>query len=261
MKREDIAMLLCKAGVRPGMSLMVHSSLSGLGYLPNGPYDVIDALRDTLGPDGTLLAPTHSGQLTDPSGWTNPPVPAEWVEPIRRAMEPFDSVLTPVRNRGLLPEYLLRIPGVRRSIHPLNSTAALGAKAEYFTSTHPLDETEGIGSPCHKLYEAGGYVLLLGVGVESCTALYVADFLADAPHLYRSDVRVLARGPSGEKEFHKLRRYPIALRDPAKLLPVFAEANAITETTISDYKLSLLALAPAIDAMLARFRENPAWLD
>lgn len=256
MTRDALADLFRRVGVRPGMSVMVHASLSGLGYLPNGPYDVIGAILDLIGPDGTLLAPTHTGQLTDPAGWKNPPVPAEWVDAVRRAMEPFDPARTPVRNRGLLPEFVLRMPGVRRSAHPLNSVAALGGRAAHFTATHPLDESEGVGSPCHKLYEAHGHVLLLGVGLSACTALHAAEFIADSPYLYGSRMNVLV----GRDEFRTLRKYPGSSEQFEKLRPILKASGALAEITLGTYPIALVALAPAIDAALAKLRTDPDWL-
>lgn len=256
MTRSTLGEEFRRLGVRPGMAVMVHASLSGLGYLPNGPYDVIDALRDVIGPEGTVLAPTHTGQLTDPVDWRNPPVPSNWIDVIREAMEPFDPARTPVRNRGLLPEYLLRLPAVRRSSHPLNSVAAVGARADYFTATHPLDESEGRGSPCHKLYEAGGHALLLGVGLSACTALHAAEFIADVSYLYQSNMTVLVE----RNEFRRLRKYPGTSEHFEKLRPILAISGALTENTLGSYRMTLLAIRPAIDAALAQMRSNPDWM-
>ena len=43
-------------GVQPGMTLLLHSSLSALGWVCGGPVAVILALEQLLGPDGTLVA-------------------------------------------------------------------------------------------------------------------------------------------------------------------------------------------------------------
>jgi aminoglycoside 3-N-acetyltransferase len=256
MTRDALAETFRRAGVRSGMAVMVHASLSGLGYLPNGPYDVIHALLDLVGPQGTLLVPTHSGQLTDPADWRNPPVPAEWIEPIRAAMEPFDPASTPVRNRGLLPEFVLRMPGVHRSPHPLNSVAAIGAGAARFTATHPLDESEGVGSPCHTLYESNGHVLLLGVGLDACTALHTAEFLADSPYLVESRMNVLV----GRNEFRRLRKYPGTSAYFEKLRPILKASGALTELSLGVYPITLVALAPAVEAALTHMKTDPDWL-
>ena len=71
---------LANLGIAPGMVLLVHASLSALGWVCGGPVAIILALEDVLGPDGTLIMPTHSGDLSDPKDWENPPVPEAWWE-------------------------------------------------------------------------------------------------------------------------------------------------------------------------------------
>ncbi len=84
--REDLLDL----GVEAGSTVMVHSSLSRLGWVAGGAQAVVMALMDALGPTGTLVMPTHSGHLTDPARWERPPVPAEWWPLIRGETPAYD---------------------------------------------------------------------------------------------------------------------------------------------------------------------------
>jgi aminoglycoside 3-N-acetyltransferase len=70
-------------GLTDGDVVIVHSSLSKLGWIAGGAQALLEALRAVVGAAGTIVMPTHSGQLSDPAGWSNPPVPTEWVRTTR----------------------------------------------------------------------------------------------------------------------------------------------------------------------------------
>ena len=55
--RQSIALDLRRIGVDKGMTLIVHSSLSGMGWVNGGPVAVIKALMDVLTEKGTLAQP------------------------------------------------------------------------------------------------------------------------------------------------------------------------------------------------------------
>ena len=168
-------------GVSPGMVLLLHSSLSSIGWIIGGPVAVIQALEIVLGPDGTLVMPTHSGDLSDPRDWNNPPVPEKWKETIRQNMPAFEPDLTPTRGMGRIPETFRKKNGVLRSYHPHDSFAASGKEAEFVTSNHSLDFGLGEKSPLARIYDLDGWVLLLGVGFDNNTSLHLAEFRADFP--------------------------------------------------------------------------------
>src|SRR2546423_8519103 len=53
-------------GVEPGLTLLVHSSLSALGWVCGGPVAVVRPLMDVLTPSGTLGMPAHCANLSHP---------------------------------------------------------------------------------------------------------------------------------------------------------------------------------------------------
>jgi aminoglycoside 3-N-acetyltransferase len=177
--KESIKKDLRAIGVTSDMVLLAHSALSKIGWVSGGPVAVILALEEILGPGGTLVMPTHSGDLSDPEEWSNPPVPQEWKEVIRQTMPPFDPEITPTRAMGRIVETFRIQRDVIRSNHPQMSFAARGKFASQITDHHSLDFALGDESPLAKVYDLEGWILLLGVGHENNTSLHLAEHRAD----------------------------------------------------------------------------------
>ena len=176
-----LAKELRKLGVAPGMTLMVHTSLSKLGWVPGGAQGVIVALLDVLGESGTLVMPAHSGHLSDPSGWQAPPVPKPWWRAIRKEMPAYDPALTPTRMMGAVAETFRKHPDVKRSAHPHVSFAALGPNADVIVAEHPVGDMFGERSPLARLYDLDASVLLAGVTHANNTSIHLAETRADFP--------------------------------------------------------------------------------
>lgn len=181
LTRERLVEQLRALGVGQGQTVLVHTSLSALGWVCGGPVTVIEGLMDLLTPAGTLVMPAHSGALSDPAGWANPPVPEGWWEEIRATMPAFDPDRTPTRAMGQTAELFRTWPGVLRSHHPAFSFAAWGRNARYVTEQHALDDGLGEGSPLARLYELDAYVLLLGVGYDVNTSFHLGEYRTRGP--------------------------------------------------------------------------------
>ena len=168
-------------GIEKGMVLLVHSSLSAMGWVCGGPVAVIIALQEVLGETGTLVMPTHSTDLSDPSQWENPPVPESWWQTIRETMPAYDPDVTPTRSMGTIVETFRTQKGVLRSTHPQHSFCASGPQASYVTDNHTLAFGMGETSPLARIYDLRGSVLLLGVGHSNNTSIHLAEYRADFP--------------------------------------------------------------------------------
>ncbi len=159
VSKDDIKKGLEQLGLRKGDSVGVHSSLSSFGYVDGGADAVIDAIIEIVGEEGNVVMSTYSTNLL----------------PVERAPEeiamgvswlykilPYDPEETPCRT-GTIPETFRKRKGAVRGSHPSNSIAAIGPKAK--------ELVEG----WHKLLELDGYILLIGVGLNVCSAMHLAE--------------------------------------------------------------------------------------
>jgi aminoglycoside 3-N-acetyltransferase len=125
-----------------------------------GPAGLVAALRAALGPSGTLVMPSWTGDDE----------------------APFDPAATPsAEDLGVVPATFWRMPGVLRSDHPFAFAAAGPLAAEIVAGPLPLPP-HAPASPIGRVYQLDGQVLLLGVGHDADTTLHLAEVLAGVPY-------------------------------------------------------------------------------
>ena len=189
-------------GVEAGDTVLVHSSLSALGWVCGDAQAVVDALIQAITDAGTLVMPTHTTQYSDPSVWSNPPVPDDWVETIMTERPPFHPDRTPTRSMGAIAECFRAYPDTVRSRHPLYSFAAWGSDADSIVRDHQYDYSLGENSPLASVYDRDGTILMLGTGYETNTSLHLAEYRAQNPkETVRTEVPVLQDGDRFDVEF------------------------------------------------------------
>ena len=64
--KNEIKEAFAQIGLRAGTTVMVHTSLSAIGYVCGGAQAVIEALTETVGPEGTIMMPLQSWKNLDP---------------------------------------------------------------------------------------------------------------------------------------------------------------------------------------------------
>lgn len=168
-------------GIEEGDSILVHSSLSRIGFLKEGPKSFVDALIAAVGEKGNILMPTSPNAVFQ-------------LDYIRNTTN-FDVLNTP-SNTGKITEYFRKIEGCKRSLHPTEPVSAFGPKADYFLSEHfgeltPYNEK----SPFHKISEIGGKILYVGVSLSMAgTNLHTLEDAVDFkfpvyyPEIFKFDV-------------------------------------------------------------------------
>ena len=164
-----------------GKAIEVHSSLSSFGDVEGGAETVVHALLNVC---STVLAPTYSGiGRISPPGNDRPTqngtnyddfyISPEDVTPFDSETFGADSEIDP--EMGVIPKTILQTPETIRSKHPSVSWAVNGRNAAFYIHLHPPDDPMRL---LKKLFEANGYVLMLGVPLSECTALHLAEEFA-----------------------------------------------------------------------------------
>ena len=174
-----IADQLHALGVKPGGVLLVHTSFRAVRPVAGGPHGLIDALRAALGPAGTLVMPSATGD----------------------DVTPFDPLHTPVAtDLGVVADSFWRLPGIRRSNHPFAFTAAGPQAARIVADPLPLPPHIA-ASPVGRVHELDGQVLLLGVGHDANTTLHLAELLAEVPYRVPRHCTVLRDGRANRIDY------------------------------------------------------------
>lgn len=204
--KQDIITALRAAGMRTGQTVMVHTSLSRLGFVCGGAQTVIEALLECAGEEGTIMMPSQSWKNLDPSAGVHWEEPREWWQAIRDNWPAYNKEITPTNTMGATAEMFRKWPGTVRSDHPARSAAARGRYGEYLTRDHDLSDIFGDSSPVGKLYELDGYVLLMGVGYDKNTSLHLADVRAEYPgrHMVQESSAVMMEGKRVWKTYQTL---------------------------------------------------------
>ena len=181
-------------GIKEGDIVLVHSSMSKIGWVCGDEVTIVQALLETVGAQGTIVMPAHTGGNTNPDTWSHPPVPDTWREPIRNTMPEFNINNTPTRGMGKIAECFRTFEGTVRSNHPQVSFCANGRFKNEIVEKHDLSYALGMNTPLGKLYELNAKVLLLGVGYSNCTCMHVAETLVSNPNLAKKGAAINYNG-------------------------------------------------------------------
>ena len=238
LEAADLRRAFKAVGVRRGMILAVHVSLSKFGYVRGGAATVIQALLDVLGPKGTLCMPTHSNSVV--------------------GMPPYEPERSP-SNVGAVTEYFRTCPGVQRSAHPSHSVAGIGpAAAALLGAARPDQAPLARDGFWGKLVDMDGQVLLL-CPVKSATIFHVGETWLDLPQTHlvvhaldaqrRRQVYVLPNAPWHSDHFAATMADPLIHRgimneaalgeNTIRLAPAQAMAQISVEANRRDPLVSL----------------------
>jgi aminoglycoside 3-N-acetyltransferase len=192
--RDSLTRDLRALGLAPADTGMVHASVRAVGAIAGGPDQIHLAIKDAIGPDGTLLmyASAPDGYDEVGRGTLSPEVEAELLE----KLPPFDAqTARSARDNGALVEMLRTYPGSRVNDH-VARFVAWGKHAEHLLAEQPWNYAFGAGSALERFVALDGKILLLGSDHDAVTFLHYAEHVGDFPgkQVARYLVPVLERG-------------------------------------------------------------------
>ena len=248
ISKEDLIKDLRAIGIKEGDILLVHSSLSKIGFLDEGPKTLVDAILEVIGPEGNLLMPTSPNNVYQ-------------LNYIRNT--PFFDVLNSPSKTGAITEYFRTMPGVVRSLCPTEPVSAIGPRAEEFTKDHfnqltPYNEN----SPFYKVSENGGKILYIGVTLSMAgTNLHTLEDAVDFkfPVYYPEVFEIKVIDDNQLKHRVKTKVHDPAWSKKRKcddLIPMFEEEGALTKVKIGQAETLLVDAKKFFDTMVKKYKEE-----
>ena len=239
--KREAARLLDAAQIPPDGVLFLHSAFRNLAAQGFRAEDFIEGLIDYMRA-GTLVMPTMTWRVVSPDS----PV--------------FDEIAT-VSHVGAIPELFRVRYASHRSLHPTHSVAALGRCAAALTATHHLGDTPcAIDSPYGIARAMDAHVLLLGVGLERCTAMHHAEEMAaidtyvDPP---KAAVPFQLRARDGTVHEMRLRQHLKLRRDFPQFSPRLDARGLLRRGDFHGTPWQAMAQADLMDEVEGALRHDP----
>ncbi len=255
IRKSEIVETLKDLGLKNGDAVMVHTSLSKMGYVCGGAQTVIEALIEVVGDEGTVLMPTQSWKNLDPETGVHWDADKSDWDSIRENWPAYDKDLTPTNTMGAVAEMFRRWPGALRSDHPARSVAAWGKHAAYLTENHDLSNIFGEGSPVGKLYELDGKVLLLGVDYDKNTSIHLADVRANYPSKHTC-IEHSAVKENGKRVWKAYETLFVDGEDFIDIGKAFEETHTVKKATMGEAEARLMSQRELVDFSVAWIEKN-----
>ncbi len=239
--RQDIVELVTGLGVNPGDRLMVHSFLPSLGIVENGLAGLEDALREVLGPEGTLIVPTFTYSF--------------------RRDEVFD-IRTSESTVGAFTEHVRKHLGAVRSACPMFSMSGIGPDADRILQRRST-ACFGIGSVFETLFENDVKFLGLGVDFDQGYTFFMhLEKLAEIPlredQIFYGDSRGLDGKTLSDEATHFVRvSTPPWSRNRRRLCEGLAAKGVIHETVMDGCAHRLFESSVIANEVLDALAKDP----
>jgi aminoglycoside 3-N-acetyltransferase len=246
---EKIEQDLKSIGLGLGDTVLVHSSLSKMGYVEGGPKTVVEALKNTVGEAGHILFPTSPAAASTKDHLESGAI--------------FDVLNSPSKM-GAISETFRKMEGVKRSVHPTEAVAAFGADAAWFTSGHFGQLTPYTSkSPFYRVAERKGKILMIGTTLDnSGTNLHT---LEDAIENFKYPVydaktyEVDVIDEHGKRHTVKTKVHSKEMAERRlcdELLPLFEREKVVSYGKVGEAKCLFLDAHKMLDVMIKYYNEQ-----
>jgi len=239
IEATELRQQLIDLGVTRGRTVWMQSSWNEFYNVPMKPSELIDLLRDLIGPEGTLAMPAF-------------PIDQD---PGRLFMVDRAPVCT-----GLLCEVFRRVPGVQRSIHLSSSVCAVGPNADFLVRDHHrTNMTWGKDSPFCRLMDVDARMLGLGATFNFMTPLHAVECLLydEIPffwQIFNGTIRYRWKRASGETGEHEYLKRGGDIR-PQRLRRHFGP-EICTDAKLSNLRMMAADARPFIEHAVALGRNG-----
>ena len=248
ISQQQLTEAFHKIGIQKGDSVLVHASLSKIGYVDGGAKTLVTALLETIGNEGTLLFPTFSATGRNKTHLEE---------------HPYFNIRNTPSQMGAVTEYFRKLEDVFRSMHPTDSVCAKGKLADFFTNSHygqltPYNEH----SPFRKLCLMKGKILMLGNTLNgACTNLHTLEDAVDFKFpVYDSKIfEVEMTDKNGIKTKVKTKVHNpdySAKRNCDALKPLFEKEGVLVNGMIGEAKSMLIDADKMLEVMIRNYKEK-----
>ncbi len=245
----DLKKDLIEMGLKEGDVLMVHSSLSKIGHVFDGPKSIVEAFIEVLGPHGHLLMPNSP----------NASFQLKYIE----SLDEFDVLNSPSKL-GAISEYFRKFPGTKRSAHPTEPVSCWGSEKDFFVDDHFGNLTPyNANSPYYKVIEKKGKILYLGVTLDNAgTHLHtLEDAISDFKFpVYCEEVfEVKVRMEDNSVQYMKTKVHNPQQSKKRKcdaLIPMFELEGVLKHVSFGNAKCLLVDAAGMFECMKKHYYEN-----
>lgn len=247
----EIVKALRESGIQEGDTLFVHSRLFSIGLLGDvpGPSEIpgayLRAFREVLGESGTIVVPTYTTSFG-------------------RHGKPFIFEESP-SEMGLFSETVRTSPSAQRSLHPIYSVAALGARAGELTKDHPPWNV-GFDTIWDRIYQRGGKVVGVGLPLRQCLSfIHHVEYLACVPYLYHKllEGEVIVGGqPRVKERFIMVVRYLDfdVMWDLSRLEKDLQSLGLLLRASLGSSWVSVVCMRDVFDVCMKKLRRDPYYL-